>query len=361
MKILYLAPIAFDGLKQRPQHIAEELSKNNEVWYIDPTISFMKYLIKGGEKCFSRKYDVSNNLHIIRLNGVLSPHISVQGIDHYNFTLFPEFSQIKGYVKKVDIIWVAYSGWYGLIKWVRNKIIIYDKMDDDINLTKNKLLRKYLLRIEPKLIRKADYIFVTAIKFYNEISAITDNVSLVPNAVSIEKKYIEYNGHDIKKRVFGYIGTIGHWFDIEAIRTIAEADENCEVILVGPNMLPELHISNVKYVNTISKEKIFDMISTFDVCLYTFKQDILLDTINPVKIYEYLAMNKPVLAVKSLEIDSFGTLLETYENYSELSSKCKKTFKKPFKTEKDYINFINANSWEIRVKHMLEKIEVDLY
>ena len=50
MKILYFSPIEYQGLKQRPQYIAEGLARQHEVTYVDPTVSMMKFLLKGGEK-----------------------------------------------------------------------------------------------------------------------------------------------------------------------------------------------------------------------------------------------------------------------------------------------------------------------
>ena len=44
MKILYFAPISYGDIKQRPQHIAEELAKEHEVWYVDSTITGMRCL-----------------------------------------------------------------------------------------------------------------------------------------------------------------------------------------------------------------------------------------------------------------------------------------------------------------------------
>ena len=62
MKIAYFAPIYFDYLKQRPQHFAELLSKKHEIIYIEPTISLMKYLLKGGTSFHKIDYQVNPNL-----------------------------------------------------------------------------------------------------------------------------------------------------------------------------------------------------------------------------------------------------------------------------------------------------------
>lgn len=72
MKIVYLAPIPYDGLRQRPQFLAEGLAREHEVIYVEPTVSMLKSLLKGGlnYRGFSQK--VNAGLTICRLNGTLA-------------------------------------------------------------------------------------------------------------------------------------------------------------------------------------------------------------------------------------------------------------------------------------------------
>ena len=69
MKILYFSPIEYQGLKQRPQYIAEGLARQHEVTYVDPTVSMMKFLLKGGEKPGGYAYRVNEHLKVVRLSG----------------------------------------------------------------------------------------------------------------------------------------------------------------------------------------------------------------------------------------------------------------------------------------------------
>ena len=77
------------------------------------------------------------------------------------------------------------------------------------------------------------------------------------------------------------------------------------------------------------------------------------------EIYEYLAENKPVIAVDSLETRRFGTLVYRYHNYKELKQLCNMELKKPFETETECMNYIEKNSWEERTKQF-EKILEEL-
>ena len=78
MKILFFAPIAYRDLKQRPQYLAEGLAREHEVIYVDPTVSAMKYLLKGGERPGGYLYPAGKNLTVLRLNGALSAHRSLE-------------------------------------------------------------------------------------------------------------------------------------------------------------------------------------------------------------------------------------------------------------------------------------------
>ena len=161
-------------------------------------------------------------------------------------------------------------------------------------------------------------IFVTAQQFYEDIEKQKPTTYLVPNAVCKEIPLLKSFKSDPGKKIFGYVGTISHWFDFDAIHAILGADERNYIVLVGPNEMPEIKHSRLSYRGIVPHGKIPEVIQEFDVCLYTFCKSPLLDTIDPVKIYEYLAQNKPVLAVKSRETEKFGGMLSLYNGIDEL-------------------------------------------
>jgi hypothetical protein len=364
MKILYFAPIAYDGLKQRPQHIAELLSKDNEIWYIEPTISLMKYLLKGGRSYKNECYDINSKFHICKMNGMLTLHISLQAFDCFKLNTISERIQIHELITCCDIIWVGYCGWYDIISKVKDKLIIYDKMDDDVNITLNHLLKKFILRVEPKLINKANVILVTAKKFYQDLSKIKNNVYYIPNALNKELNIHQYPPNKIIKnekcKVYGYIGMIAHWFDPIVIESIISANENNIVVLVGPNHIQPIVHDRIKYIGTVPKDEIGKYIESFDICLFPFKASDFLDTIDPVKIYEYLAVNKPVIAIDSMETKKFGNLIYRYKNVNELKNLLNDNLVAPFKSREEYNEFFIKNTWENRVNTILEILKLEV-
>lgn len=349
MKIVYLPPIAYDNLKQRPQYLAEELAKKHEVLYVDPTVSMMKYLLKGGERPGGRQYDTESGLHVVRLNGMLSLHRSLEAI--WRGVCIPERIQLKKYLRTADAVWVGYAPWYDLIRDFPGTVI-YDKMDEDAGITHNQLMRRLITRSEPALIARADHIFVTARQFQRKISEQGKQPVLVPNAVNREQGLRQIQvapRHQDGTRIFGYVGMISHWFDMDAVLTILQENPCNHVVLVGPAEIPVVQHERLRFVGRVPKEEVGKWIASFDICLYPFQHTALLDTIDPVKIYEYLAANKPVLAARSIETEKFGARVINYGNRAELKEILQiQTFSAPFENEEARERFIMENEWETR-------------
>lgn len=348
MKILYFAPIPYDGLKQRPQYLAEELAKEYDVIYIEPTISWMKHLIKGGRGPRGTSYEVNPRLKVIRLNGTFSLHRSFECF--CGALCIPERIQLKKLFQEADMVWTGYAPWYDVVRKYKGALI-YDKMDEDAELTRNPLIARLSKRLESQLIDRADLIFVTAQKFAIQMKKRGRTAVILPNAVDA-KQLKRSTSVDLKRdaeeKVFGYVGMISHWFDWDAIRTILITSQQNRVVLVGPTETPIPNWDRLNCTGQIPKEDVGDWIAAFDVCLYPFKQIPLIETINPVKIYEYLAENKPVIAVDSTEIRRFGNLVYRYADRTELSILATKELANPFPNAALCKEFVAANSWEER-------------
>lgn len=362
MKILYFAPIYFDDMKQRPQQIAELLAYQHTVYYIEPTVSLMRQVLKGGRTCLGKKDKVSDKLKIIRLNGVATLHKSLEKYDYIGLNNISEVLQIKRFVAECDVIWVGYSGWYTVVRHFKNKKMIFDKMDEEDMLVSSKMLQCVLKKSKEELAAKSDYVIVTCQKFYEEMKKYGKKTVLVPNAVSkdfaayAKTSSITYKAILKIKRV-GYVGTISEWFDFEILDTILKLDSEVEIILVGRNHLPEYKHPRVKYAGIKKNEELPEIIMTFDICLYNFKKIPLLDTINPVKIYEYLAMNVPVLAVKSLETEALQDYLMLYEKKEDIKMILNGAVKRPFMIEEQRLQFIQNNSWNSRLEQINKILE----
>ncbi len=371
MKILYFAPIYYGDLKQRPQQLAKCLAGKHEVYYIEPTVSLMRWLLKGGRSYKGIKRQLYANLTVIRLNGCLTVHKSLERLDVLGLNNLSEYVQIKKLEQSCDMIWVGYAGWYTLVRHIKNKPLVYDWMDQEEMLVSSRILKDTLIRGRNKLIQKADLVTVTCVKFYKELNGYKNKKTyLLPNAIAKDLLYAKKTTADscaqgqgkrtkeTKKVIFGYVGTISTWYDFEVLTYILQLNPQYEVVLAGKNCMPVYRHSRVTYLGVCPHCELAALIQGFDVCLYNFKQGALLDTINPVKIYEYLAMKKPVLAIDSAETRRFGQYLMLYRKKEDIKHILQNGFKQPFSTNKQYREFVAENTWETRalaIERVLEE------
>lgn len=358
MKILYFAPIYFDDMKQRPQQLAQCLAKKHQVCYIEPTVSWIRWFFKRGKTYRHVEKRISRTLTVIRLSGRFTFHKSAEILDLFGCNNWSEYWQIKKRIEQCDLIWVGYPGWYTLLRHFKGKPVVYDKMDEEDLLAKSWLLKLTLRRGKKKLVQMSDLIFASCTKFYEELKG-HKPVCLVPNA--LPENFIQQplanmqdTGTDGKKYagkkhadmlVFGYVGTIGRWFDFEIVKYILNFNKNYRIILVGRNAMPVFKHKRVIYLGMVPHERLPALIRSFDVCLFNFKQDHILDTVNPVKLYEYLAMQKPVLAVRSKETEKLEKYMMIYQNMNEIARFLETGIRQPFSSEKEYIDFISNNTW----------------
>lgn len=380
MKILYFAPIYYDDMKQRPQHLAECLASKHKVYYIEPTISLIRWMLKKGKSCRGYHQKINNNFTCIQLNGTFTVHKSIEIADVFGINNLSEYLQIAKLAKKCDVIWVGYSGWYTLVRHLKGKPVVFDWMDEEELLVSSKILKLTLRRNKKKLLQMSDLVFTTCIKFYEEIKDMK-RTYLVPNAVSNyffmeipkkehtkeeytkkdyrQKEYTKKKCTQGKKQIFGYIGTIGEWFDFDVIQYILSLNQNYFIVFIGRNLQPIFRHERVSYLGIKPYEELPEFVKQFDVCLYNFKKNDLLDTINPVKIYEYLAAGKPVLAVASKETKKLKKHIMLYENTEEIGVLLKNGYKQPFSSKKEYLTFVSQNTWESRaqiIEHALYQL-----
>jgi glycosyltransferase involved in cell wall biosynthesis len=110
--------------------------------------------------------------------------------------------------------------------------------------------------------------------------------------------------------VVGYVGAIDHWMDFETVEYLADMMRNVAFVFVGPVRVAHVpKRPNIHYLGRQPYERIPQFCAHFDVCLIPFQTGGLADTVNPVKIYEYFSLGKPVVASRMKELEQFDDLV----------------------------------------------------
>ncbi len=114
--------------------------------------------------------------------------------------------------------------------------------------------------------------------------------------------------------VVGFVGALYDWIDWSLIGRVAMKLAGFSFVFVGPfgSVAPPawiVKLPNVRFLGHRPYNLIPAYISAFDVCWLPFKEDCVTVKANPVKIYEYLALGKPVVSTPVADQQSFEGLI----------------------------------------------------
>lgn len=321
MKILYFAPIDWDYIRQRPQHLAKKLSEFHDFFYMQPL--GMRNLkpsdLERGLKRLSgmfKRQSSQGRLHIKNL-------IFIPVINRYiqKINLFILEKQIGYLTDDETVIWITSPSILmpDLLNRLRFKALVYEMMDDYVKIHPQK--EKDITWAEAWLVNKANLIITTSSALFEKSKQINKDKEaiLIGNGVDYDfftrtsfERPAELQG---MKKVAGYVGAVDSWIDFETVSFLAERRQDIDFVFIGPLKTPGLpKKKNIHFLGKRDYDKIPHYCNTFDACLIPFKAGEFADTINPVKLYEYLALGKPVVACKMKELKVLSDMLYLAEN-----------------------------------------------
>ena len=225
----------------------------------------------------------------------------------------------------------------------------------------------YQKNVEEEIWQLSNILTATAISLQEDMMRQTRRlVHLIPNAYNSKL----FNRNKIYRRpidlpsgpIIGYVGALwGTWFDIDLICKVATKYPKCSVVIIGDyrNQFAGKTPKNVYFLGLKAQSNLPAYLSHFQVGLIPFKIDNLTIGVNPLKVYEYLAMSVPVVSTFLPEVKSMPGVF--------LGESCKSFVKKVGFALQEKIKFneiyywIKKNSWEYRVEKLMHIISKDIH
>jgi glycosyltransferase involved in cell wall biosynthesis len=161
---------------------------------------------------------------------------------------------------------------------------------------------------QEKTLRCADRVIVSARRLREDAVAVRGSdrdVFVVGNGVdyaSFQRARTMRARSGARPRI-GYLGAIAPWFDFDLVMAAASARPDWEFVLVGPVLAGvEAAVSrltalaNVQLQAAVAHDDVPGILAGFDVGLIPFRLTALTASVNPNKLYEYLAAGVPVVS-----------------------------------------------------------------
>jgi len=350
--IFYFSCIPYNRLYQRPQQLFHEWRSNfadsYEFYYVDfPTFSgFIANSVQMLQRSTNEKlsYETStNDSHI--LSGFIYPP---RGVGRYRLPQWAvenslSFRICNAFVRKTlekccnstqkRVAIVASPFWEPFVSLDEFDLVCYDYLDD-IEVSARLFSYNAWKKQHERLVAKSDVVFVTAEKLGQGILSIANDKAVVLVSNGTDAGFFENNkkSHQIldyvkrDKKTVGYVGALSSWVDIDLVYGTAEELPEVSFILVGPfDPWTKPYIknkpNNVFALGAKEYAHIPSYLNIFDVCIIPFKPGPISDATDPVKLYEYFSLGKPVVAtpLKALVRYDDGHLLKTARTAQEFA------------------------------------------
>jgi glycosyltransferase involved in cell wall biosynthesis len=351
--IFFLSGNEWELRIQRPQHIAAALARQGStVHYCSPSSCPSPgpgwRLTKKAERLWQVRF-FSKKMY--RLKDIDSPKnyagFANSFLDYLN-------AAAKG--RKVVVL-AQQPVWALHLRGLDESIpVFYDCIDEHSDFPNAPALAKSL---EEELIRRSRGIIYTSDRLFKASAACPEKPMIILRNACEYEHFAKTRPGDASRpggrKVIGYHGALGEWFDADLVAKLALAFPRHTVRLVGacvPAVRKRLAgIGNIELVGEVNYKRLPAYVHSFDIGLLPFRiQPLTLGT-NPVKIYEYLAAGLPVMAVPLPEMEQFGDLVRTGLGQAFIEAVGEElTLAPPLEAFAARQAFARKETWDIRAK-----------
>ena len=309
----------------RPMSLAEALFKRKK-WYVDgENVEYRKngiQLTKINDKVWCLDFFVYDFFKVI-----------IQRKDWW-FSAF-NYSKITNAINEAQmylnmdstVLFLENPMSIGVIDKVNHKKLVFDAIDNWLyhpQMKNKKLIKNNYDYIE----KNADIIFTVSESLCNLFSK-NKNTFWISNGVDIEFFNKAINADNVKENIYiGYVGKIQDRVDFELVEKclIKYKDVNFEFagpILSQKNVINKINnrYSNVSFIGDVHYSKLPEVMKKYDICIIPHKVDKFTNSMNPLKLYEYMAAGKIIVTSKIAGIIETNKYIYSCENDDEFLDK----------------------------------------
>jgi teichuronic acid biosynthesis glycosyltransferase TuaH len=268
---------------------------------------------------------------------------------------------------KDPLLWLNPHSALHMAGTLGERAVIYDITDDwAMAPSFSEHDRKLIVEQDEALCRRADLVVVCSEALEASRRDRSRNLLLLPNGVE-NARYSAIPDATLPGRwpgpVFGYTGTIhADRFDIDLVAGLARAFPQGSVVLVGPDHLRPAEkqtlaaFPNIHITGPVPYAEIPGVMSHFDVCIVPHVETKFTNSLNPLKLWEYLASGKPVVSTNVAGFADFKDFCRIASGANAFAHACKEALGENGAHRAERRAEAGKHGWDQRVDTLLQTL-----
>ena len=354
------------------QRVAEHLARSQGVARVVCTFPPLREQTKGADqairmRCITNKLTLMTETNYERYRLPTGVSKIVRWLnDRHRVTIFHRELFNLGYRPHNTLLWLFPPHFHleRLLRVVPHFHSIAHVLDDFTEFDPKHELYHFARRQYPLLANLVDTIFVSSKANFDKFSGQGVPCYLVPPAVDEsfigEPSVLPHKVSGDAPRL-GYVGWIMDRTDLDLIGYIASSRPGWRLILVGPQYPADILersgltvLPNVDYQGPLPQAEVPGFLRSLDVCLIPHRDTPYSRSMGPLKLYQYLASGRPVVAtaIEGLELIRSNILVAA--NYQSFVAHIETVLAEDTpEVAAERIEAARKHTWSIRVDEAL--------
>ena len=265
---------------------------------------------------------------------------------------------------RAPILWINDHCAGPLAGRLGERAVVYDITDDWTLLPANAASERERIRgLDAALCQRSDLVVVCSKALERSRKNLCRRMVHVPNGVDAGhyKACVSQPRAAGGAPVFGYLGTLhGDRLDLDLVLELARRRPDSRIRLCGPNFLTEAEKKrlaaqrNIEMKEQVHYRTVPEVIAAVDVCILPHRCTPFTESLNPIKLWEYLASGKPVAATPVAGFRERAHLCHLGQGAEGFVRACSEALQEDSSRVPARVREAEANSWRARSEQLLE-------
>jgi teichuronic acid biosynthesis glycosyltransferase TuaH len=267
---------------------------------------------------------------------------------------------------RAPLLWINDHFGAHLAGKLGERAVIYDVTDDWAlmnSIPQNE--RQRIREADAALCKSADLVVVCSEALERARRGLSRKLVRIPNGVDAERygsgTQSACDSEARAGRTFGYVGTLhGDRLDLELVTALARRRPLDRVVLCGPNLLTAREVlqlnelANIELRAAVDYQQVPRLLDEFDVCILPHRCTPFTESLNPIKLWEYLASGRPVAATPVAGFRDYGHLFHLAKGEAGFLGACEKALHEDARLAGVRMREAARHSWKMRADDLLE-------